>query len=538
MEESFKYGIDALIARRNSIFGFGWIFHPKLKISQVTLLLESSDGITQRIPITYGKNRDDVVKIFPDIENAKSAGFIVYGGYQKLNNFTAQLEIVTNDNQIKNLTIPIQHLDNTSHSTHSLKTQNSIYIILIKRFIALLKQGIGLRNLIEKTKRYITAMPQKIDNPQEDIILKIRNNNIKKVLIIIDHDLGGGANKYREYITQKYRKDNNAVLLLSYHVLSLQYVIELQIADERKRYALETLDILFELANKIQLSEIFYNTSVSFEKPESIPIILTNIVKAYGIPLTIAINDYFIVCPSQFLLNYQGNYCDIPDIKICQNCLSQNKEGFITLFEQADIVLWRKNWGNCLALAKKIICFSHSSKAILQKVYPFLTDDKFSIEPHEVSKPSSYPKINYNGQLNIGIVGHINVHKGAKIVQSLADVIKNKKLPVKISIIGTIELACEPDIVSITGPYKTNELSTLIEKTGANIFFLPSICPETFSYVTQELILLGVPLLSFDIGAQGERIKQYSKGHVIPYGISPEAILTHIQKFYETIRQS
>ncbi|MEZ0328620.1 MAG: glycosyltransferase [Dissulfuribacterales bacterium] len=537
MKELFKYGIDALIARRNSIFGFGWIFHPELKISQVTLLLESDNGIIQRIPVTHGKNREDVAKNFFDIENAKSAGFIVYGGYKKINNSTAQLEIITDDNQINKLTVPIQYLDDTSNPNRLLNIQKNIYGILIKRFIALLKQGIGLRNIIEKVKRYLTTMPQKIDNPQEDIILKIRNNNIKKVVIIIDHDLGGGANKYREHIAQKYRNDNSAVLLLTYHVLSLQYVIELQIDEERKRYALDTLDILFELANKIELSELFYNTAVSFEKPETIPIILTNIVKAYGIPLTIAINDYFMVCPSQFLLDYQGNYCDIPNIKTCQNCLTQNKEGFITLFEHGDIVLWRKNWHDCLELANKIVCFSNSSKTILQKVYPFLTDDKFSIEPHEVSKPCSYPKINYYAQLNIGIVGHINVHKGAKIVQALADVIKNKKLPVKISIIGTIELACEQNIVSITGPYKTNELSTFIEKTGANIFFLPSICPETFSYVTQELILLGVPLLSFDIGAQGERIKQYAKGYVIPYGISPEAILTHIQKFYETIRQ-
>jgi glycosyltransferase involved in cell wall biosynthesis len=36
---------------------------------------------------------------------------------------------------------------------------------------------------------------------------------------------------------------------------------------------------------------------------------------------------------------------------------------------------------------------------------------------------------------------------------------------------------------------------------------LPSIWPETFSYVTQELMSLGVPLVCFDLGAPAECVR-------------------------------
>lgn len=538
MEESFKYSIDALIARRNSIFGFGWIFHPTLKIANIYLLLKSQNDTTQHLPISYGKYREDVANTFPNIEHAKSAGFIIYGGYKSFNNIKAELEILTEDNNIHKLIIPIKYLDNLTTSKKLLNAQYHIYGVLAKRFISLLQQGIGFRNIIEKIKRYLTTMPKKTSNQEEEIVTIIRKNNIKRVILMVDHDLGGGANKYRQTIVQTHLQNHNAILLLTYHVLSLQYVVELQVADTKRRYALDTLETLFQLADTIGFSEIFYNTAVSFEKPELIPIVLTNLAKIYGIQLTVAVNDYFMICPSHFLLDDQGKYCDIPDIKTCQTCLKKNKEGFITLFEEADIVAWRKNWSNILKSANRIICFSNSSKTILQKVYPFLTDDYFDIKPHNVEKPLSYAVIDLTMPLNIGIVGHINIHKGAKIVQELSHIIKNKKLPIKISIIGTMELSYDPNIIYVTGSYKTKDLSRLIEKTKANIFFMPSICPETFSYVTQELILLNVPLISFDIGAQGERIKQYSKGTVIPYGITAEEILLYIQKFYERLRNS
>jgi glycosyltransferase involved in cell wall biosynthesis len=44
---------------------------------------------------------------------------------------------------------------------------------------------------------------------------------------------------------------------------------------------------------------------------------------------------------------------------------------------------------------------------------------------------------------------------------------------------------------------------------------LPSIWPETFSFVAEELMSMQVPLCCFDLGAPAERVREYGLGRVI-----------------------
>ena len=65
------------------------------------------------------------------------------------------------------------------------------------------------------------------------------------------------------------------------------------------------------------------------------------------------------------------------------------------------------------------------------------------------------------------------------------------------------------------GPYRREQLPGLVETCGANVFLLPSVWPETFSYVAEELMQLGVPLAVFDMGAPAERVVRYDTGLLI-----------------------
>jgi glycosyltransferase involved in cell wall biosynthesis len=47
------------------------------------------------------------------------------------------------------------------------------------------------------------------------------------------------------------------------------------------------------------------------------------------------------------------------------------------------------------------------------------------------------------------------------------------------------------------------------------LWFIPSICPETFSFATHEALATGLPVLSFDLGAQGETLRDAPLGHVL-----------------------
>jgi glycosyltransferase involved in cell wall biosynthesis len=63
-----------------------------------------------------------------------------------------------------------------------------------------------------------------------------------------------------------------------------------------------------------------------------------------------------------------------------------------------------------------------------------------------------------------------------------------------------------------------------------DIIFIASIWPETFSYTTEEVMMMGLPVASFDIGAPAERIRKYDKGLVVSE-MTAETALNEIIKF-------
>ncbi len=84
----------------------------------------------------------------------------------------------------------------------------------------------------------------------------------------------------------------------------------------------------------------------------------------------------------------------------------------------------------------------------------------------------------------------------------------------RIVVIGTLDLAVDSPRLHVTGPYQREELVALIETHRINMILFPSICPETFSYVIEEMMLLRLPIVAFDLGAPGERLREYDLGRL------------------------
>jgi len=515
---TLKYTIESMVVRRNRIFGFGWVFHPDEEIAALSLELTLGDGRTVRLPVNHGKGREDVATAFPDEPQAWPSGFVIYGGWSGEGISQAHLEVATITGTLFRLEAPFANLASDEAGKLSASRFWQHYRLLLTRGWSLLRRGKpGL--LIQKARRYLAGMPQTNTDVAKAIRAELVGAKCGSILLIIDHDLAGGANQYRERLIESRLKAGHGVLLLTYHLISLQYVLEVRTVNQKQRYAINSLDVVVGLVEEWPVDEVFYNNAVSFGRPEDIPDLMVTICRGQGIPLTVAIHDYFIVCPSHFLLDKQGRYCGIPDTTVCGACLPNNGEGFATLFEPADIILWRRKWRACLDVADRILCFSNSSRELLKKAYPSLKDDRIEVCPHTVEHlPSRRPRIDLDKPLHLGVVGSIGIHKGARVIHALAEEIVRRGLDVKISIIGSVELPCDSRIVSETGPYAHEQIVNLIEKTGANLFFFPSICPETFSYVTQELIELDLPVVCFDLGAPAERLRGYSRGRVIPLG--------------------
>jgi glycosyltransferase involved in cell wall biosynthesis len=240
-------------------------------------------------------------------------------------------------------------------------------------------------------------------------------------------------------------------------------------------------------------------------------------------------------------VNSEGRYCGASiDAVTCKNCLPKQSEKYCDFIRPHESLReWRKAWGDLILLADEIVVFSKSSLEILTKVYSIPNQKNISVRPHEFSKEYLRPvkETKGSGAINLGIVGGISYAKGAEIIKNLSELAAKKAFDnFSLSIIGDLSLDYVGSDCLVTGRYSRENLVDTVENLGINIFLMPSIWPETYSYVTDEMMAMNLPIICFNVGAQAERISKYSKGLVLDVNITTDELLTEIQSHFETYR--
>jgi glycosyltransferase involved in cell wall biosynthesis len=294
------------------------------------------------------------------------------------------------------------------------------------------------------------------------------------------------------------------------------------------------------LLNQLAIRRITYNTAVSLADPETLAAVLLRLKQEHQAELRVLLHDFYLLCPSHFLLDKAGQFCGIPGQSRCAQCLPGNRYGFTSLF-RGDLRRWRQIWGPMLQASDAIVAFSHDSVLQLRRAYQdwpdgpnWLQNKLILVRPHELLNRSQRTVVPAHPErLVIGIVGQIGYHKGAEVVQQLSAAIAAAGGEEQIRVIGSVEAQVDGQIVRQTGPYRREELAELIEQSGANVMLFPSIWPETFSYVTQELIAMNLPLACFNLGAPAERVRHYPKGVVLD-SMDSQIVLRALQQLFQT----
>jgi len=524
-QSELHYNVDSVVIRDHQLFGFGWLFLAYQSVRSLHLELHLTDGDQQVFSVDYNKPRDDVASAFPGNPYADRSGFLFYGAWRGAALSQLVLVVETEGGKIESIPLP-QQIESLVHDEAVVNSVARTYLlnkakdyILRGRFRALWRKGM----------HHLKAAPDVSGGSLRRLVECVKSSPGRSLCVVVDHSVGGWANIYRERLIKQKIADGEGVLLFTYHIPSLQFMLELRGYGKPLRYAFQDVMVLFELLTHISPTEIFYNNGVSFAQPELIPELLMSIKRHHGAALRFALHDYFLICPSHFLLNDRGRYCTVPSIAECQRCLAINHEGFVSLFAARDIEQWRAEWGKSLELADEIICFSDASRALLLKAYPMLRQEQLTTRPHEIDCPGGQAlDCDWSGTLHIGVIGQIGRHKGAQVVGGLSHRIAERGLAITITVIGVLEAEYNKSVLSETGPYERDRLVDAVAKSGANLFLFPSIWPETFSYVTAELIQLSVPLVCFDLGAPAERVRNYRYGTVIPFNGNTDRLLDNL----------
>ena len=368
-------------------------------------------------------------------------------------------------------------------------------------------------------------------DPNKDIREFVKLNLINKkrhenVILAFDHSLGGGATKYLEGKEKICLNQGNVFIIVRFDYIKERYKLFYYYKQEKIHFYVETRKQLFKIMEYLSIKEIWINEMVTYPNLYKTLREISDFGEKNKVKIKMLMHDFFAVCPTINLLDYNEKYCYIPSCAECDQCLKKVKS--IQSLEYESMEKWRTEWGRFLQKCTEVIAFSNDSKEIVEKAFGKL--DNISVIPHEIDYiPIINKKYKTTETLNIGLLGVLTKHKGRHIVRDLIKLIEDKKLPICVTLIGSSSRMIESKLYKETGSYTRDSIPRLILENDIDMFLIPSIWPETFSYTTEEIMHMQMPVMCFDIGAPAERVKKYDKGYIIPE-ISAQSIIDTIER--------
>ena len=346
----------------------------------------------------------------------------------------------------------------------------------------------------------------------------------QKYKLVVCHNGGGGT---VSYMHDKY--DNQAHILFLRNTVSadIDYIYSIENSDTGLRTYIKPKEIRALTDN---ISEIHV---IAVESYMNLKFILGwfSSLAAKGAPLTYDIHDFHCVWYETHFI-HKGKYLTRPQLE--KSIL--NYAGRKITFSQ-----WHDTWADFFPYVQKINAFSQSSKKIFGDYYPDFVD-KVIVTPHSLDYIKCGKLKKLPEKFTVGIFGIIrDADKGCNVVRSFLDFSKGRDYEVYVN--GELAPQCSvtADNIHYMGLYDVGRLDKVIEEQGITCVLFPSTCPETFSYTVSELIHVGVPLASFNLGAQAEKVMDYKYGQIIESddfeNPSNEAILEALKKAFEKGRK-
>lgn len=324
--------------------------------------------------------------------------------------------------------------------------------------------------------------------------------------IIFTHYLEGGS---KEFLKQYKQSRKNYIELIEFYMSYIIFDEVNQVATiiEAKK------EVLNEFLTQMNVKLIFVNQLVT----HSMDTIWDFLIDT-SIPIHFFIHDYYCVCPSFKLINSDFKYCNAEQrIDKCKACLENSKViKYTDNTVPIDIEKWREKF-NTVLNKSTVHAPSNYTKKIINNYYP---DVNITVLEHKKIFESNCLFKEENAKkevLRIGILGNITKEKGLLELEKIVENCNHQKMPIEFYVIGKLssQNLKKYKNIYVSGEYNKNYLSKIVEERNLSIFLLLSIWPETFCYVADEIREMGFPIITYNIGAHAERIKDKDAGWLI-----------------------
>ena len=398
----------------------------------------------------------------------------------------------------KNLICPIVFVQHVGGASFGANKEN-----LISRNLAKLERNDPF--YFTEVNRFIASDP--LQDFRLEIFLKaISLNSSTERVLVIDHQKGGGATNIqnREFISNP---ETFFFVITGFD--SKNVTVKLVWAGNEFTFSDQTQHLMKVLLN-LNFSRVVLN-SLALVAGDTLEFLrfIDHYTSEAQLPMIFRLHDYHSICPSLNLIANDGSFCELPPIDSCKRCIPRNP--FMEFDFKSDITDWREIWSKILDRCNEIECYSNESVERFLKIHQ-LSRDKFKVLHHNPFDKREALSVKLEKRIRrpirIMTVGNINIPKGLNVVLDLAKYLETEGKADTIFHLGgfapysgkysrLIQLGVYHD--DFTFDKKVNEISP-------DLFLFPSIWPETYSLVMDELLPFNTPKLAFTVGAPYERL--------------------------------
>jgi len=258
-------------------------------------------------------------------------------------------------------------------------------------------------------------------------------------------------------------------------------------------------------------------------------------LRRQGLRLILSLHDFSPFCPRPHLLEH-------PVLRFCHYSRDMDRCGFCLRQDWPVDGDWqaerRELAAELLAEADSLVFPSEFLRRTYRGLFPALDPGRqHVIEPAaawEPVPPRPAPAVPVR---HVALVGGVQVHKGALVIEELVRRLADRP-DLRWSAYGggdatILERLRRLPRMNVRGYYRSGSLPSLLRRGRVDLALLLSIVPETYSLVLTECQAAGVPVLAFDLGAPGDRLRAEGGGLLAPPESGAEGVAALLRDFLE-----
>jgi GT2 family glycosyltransferase/glycosyltransferase involved in cell wall biosynthesis len=335
-------------------------------------------------------------------------------------------------------------------------------------------------------------------------------------VLLITHDLSGGVERHISQRKAELNTSGRTVLILrrfEQPFAPADSTVKLKLTVES--FGLENL--VFDVSSELALLERFLRAiglaHIEIHHFLRLPAHLLETALRLNVPYDIYIHDYSWICPRIALIGGSGRYCHEPALNACEACIQSHGSA---MEESLTVAELRERSAKQLSHARRVVFPTTDARKRFARYFP---ERAFETIPWEsVTTPTMQRRSTSVSGARVAVIGAIGIPKGYQILLDCARDAAARNLDLEFIVIGyTVDdqPLLDTGHVFITGPYQEDELQMLLDREDCNIALFPSVSPETWCYSLTHAMNRGMPIFAFDLGAQAERLREYSGAELL-----------------------